>query len=377
MTIRSINYATAIQFGAGAIARLTVTLAARQVMRPMLLSDQGVVNAGLVERVIRSNPGLSCTIVDNLPAHPNEEYAREVAGHMIQSGSDGIVAIGGGSVCDFAKAVRIIAADPAPLREYVSADHPRPYPRTQCPLVVVPTTAGTGSEISRGLPIWSGGKRLVLLSPTLFPTEVLADPEMTVSLPLPISLATGFDAMAHCIEGYLSPFAGPPYAVVALSGAARLARALTQLTEDPTRVEIRAEVMMGGIEGGISMPLGLGAVHGLGIPLDEYGVHHGAIITALLAPGLRAYGKAIAAPARDLASAMGFSAEVPLSEGVEALARRLGLAITVPITLTDDVRETLISDAMASFYHTASPLALDREAYRGMLSEALANGMVG
>lgn len=371
MTVRQINYATIIQFGRGALARLPAVLAWRRITQPLLLSDPGVVAAGLLNKVRYALGDTRHGVIDDLPLHPDEEFARNVAARYSEGGYDGIVSIGGGSVTDMAKAVRLIASDPAPLAGYLRADGPRPYPRLAHTLIAIPTTAGTGSEISRGVPIWSGGRRLVLMAPELAPTEAILDPVMTLTLPVAISVATAYDALAHCVEGYLSPFSGPPYDALALAGAARLAGALPELAKRPDDLEVRERVMMGGLEGGISMQLGLGAVHGLGIPLDASGLHHGRIIGALLAPFIEAYGASQTDRGKDLARAMGDAGRV-LHEILEELALSTGLERRLPVDLTVPEKDALVESAISSPYHASSPASLTRKDYHRLLNHACA-----
>ena len=234
-----------------------------------------------------------------------------------------------------------------------------------------PTTAGTGSEISRGLAVTAGAERLVLLSARLFPSAAVCDPRLTLSLPGPLTAATAIDALSHCIEGYLSPFAAAPYEAVALDGARRLFSALPRLMAEPGSVALRSEVMLGALQGGMAMPLGLGAMHALGVPLDAAGLHHGTVIAALLAPVLRFYGGHLGAKGATLKHALGVPAEADLAAAAAGLVRKEGLPEALPASaVSPDVLEAAIAAALAGHYHRSSPRLPAAEDYRAILRDA-------
>ena len=371
MTVRTIQYATPITFGVGALDSLADVVRAAGVKRVLVLGDRGVERAGIVGQVTDRLAVLYAAAFLDIPSHASEAVVQQAAALFAAGGCDGIVAVGGGSVIDAAKAVALSVASPGPLVRFAAGRETAEYPRTLPPLIAVPTTAGTGSEISRGLAVTAGTERLVLLSTRLFPFAAVCDPLLTVSLPHALTAATAVDALSHCIEGYLSPFAAAPYEAVALDGARRLFSALPRLLADPGSVALRSEVMLGALEGGMAMPLGLGAAHALGVPLDGAGLHHGTVIAALLPPVLRFYAGRIGDKEATLGHALGLPAGTGLAAAMHGLVRDAGLPATLPAgAVGPDVAEATVAAALAGHYHRSSPRPPSVPDYHCILAEA-------
>ncbi len=376
MGVRTIQYATPITFGAGALDTLAEVVRSTGAGRVLLLGDRGVEAAGLVGRVLERLAQLRRAVFLDIPAHATERTVFDAATLFAAEGCDGIVAVGGGSVIDAAKAVALCAAAPGPLARFAAGRETVAYPSTMPPVVAVPTTAGTGSEISRGLAVSTGTKRLVLLSPRLLPAAAVCDPGLTLSLPAALTAATAVDALSHCIEGYLSPNAAAPYQAVALDGAQRLFSALPRVLAEPGSIVWRGEVMLGALEGGMAMPLGLGAAHALGVPLDGAGLHHGTVIAALLEPVLRFYAGHLGAKQAALACALGLPQDADLAAALAEFVRNTGLPTTLPASvLQPDVAAGAVQSALDGHYHRSSPRLPSSADYRAILDEAA--GAVG
>lgn len=371
MTVRTIQYATPITFGAGALDSLAGVARSVGAGRVLVLGDQGVERAGLVGQVLEQLASLHPAVFLDVPAHASEAVVQEAAALFSSAECDGIVAVGGGSVIDAAKAVALYVASPGPLERFAVGRETAEYPWAMPPLIAVPTTAGTGSEISRGLAVTAGTDRLVLLSARLFPSAAICDPQLTLSLPPRLTAATAIDALCHCIEGYLSPLAAAPYEAVALDGARRLFSALPRLLAEPSSVELRSEVMLGALQGGMAMPLGLGAAHALGVPLDAAGLHHGTVIAALLAPVLRFYAGHLGTKEASLKHALGLQGGTDLASAMAEFVRKAGLPATLPdAAVGPDVAEATVGAAMAGNYHRSSPRLPSASDYRTILAEA-------
>jgi 4-hydroxybutyrate dehydrogenase len=245
-------------------------------------------------------------------------------------GCHGLIGFGGGSPIDLAKAVALLTAHPGPLAQYaiIEGGLARITDKV-APVIAIPTTAGTGSEVGRGALINLSDERKVgLISPHLIPKRAICDPELTVMLPPRLTAATGMDALSHCIETFLSPRFNPPADAIALDGAARIIRHLERAVENGADREARAELMMGALEGGMTFQKGLGAVHGLSHALGslkEPSLHHGTLNAVLLPPVLRFNVSHVGGKYERLAIAMGLAAGPDLAAFIEDLNARIGL----------------------------------------------------
>ena len=215
----SINYLTRIEFGEGEARRLPELLAALGIRRPLIATDRGLVATGLVARLTE---GLATAIVfDATPPNPTEDAVMSAHALYVSGGCDGIVGLGGGSSIDLAKAVRLLTGHPAPLDQYaaVNGSAVARIHGEICPMIAVPTTSGTGSEVGRAAVIITAeGRKLGLISPHFLPSIALCDPELTYGLPPGLTAATGMDAISHCLETYMAPSFNPPAEAIALHG---------------------------------------------------------------------------------------------------------------------------------------------------------------
>lgn len=248
-----ITYLTRIQFDFGALALLPAELGLLGVRRPLIVTDPGVVAAGLLDRVHAILPsGIVGHIYDRTPANPTEAAAREAVTAYRQANCDGVIAIGGGSAMDLAKAVAVWATHGGDsLKPYMLVEGGLERIRPDlAPVVAIPTTAGTGSEVGRGAVIvLDDGRKLALISPHLIPRLALCDPELTLGLPSGVTAGTGMDAIAHCIETYLAPSMNPPAEAIALDGLGRAWKHLERAVNDGHDREARWNMMMAAMEG--------------------------------------------------------------------------------------------------------------------------------
>src|SRR5260221_4368805 len=283
-----ITYLTRIQFDFGALKLLPDELAQIGIMRPLIVSDKGVVAAGLVERVRAMLPAeMSAPVYDGTPENPTEHAVLEALRLFREHGCDGLIGLGGGSPLDLAKAVRLLATHPGPLAQYAMVEggvgRIRP---SVAPMIAIPTTAGTGSEVGRGaLVTLADGPKLGLVSPRLIPDVAICDPELTLGLPRGVTAGTGMDAIAHCIETVCSPVVNPPAEAIALDGLARASRNIERVCADGGDRAARWEMMMAAMEGAMAFQKGLGAVHAMSHPLGSLQaprLHHGTLNAIVL-----------------------------------------------------------------------------------------------
>ena len=325
-----ITYLTTVRFGFGVLAELPEDLAALHVERSLVVTDRGISAAGLLERLYHALGTRPRSVFHEVPSNPTEEAALRALDQYRSEGCHGLIGFGGGSPIDLAKAVALLAAHPGPLAQYAAIEGGSARITDKvAPVIAIPTTAGTGSEVGRGsLMNLSDGRKVGLISPHLIPKRAICDPELTLVLPPRLTAATGMDALSHCIETFLSPRFNPPADAIALDGAGRVVRYLERAVENGADRDARAELLMGALEGGLTFQKGLGAVHGLSHALGslkEPSLHHGTLNAVLLPPVLRFNASHVGHKYERLAVAMGLGAGTDLAAFVEDLNARIGL----------------------------------------------------
>nr|WP_246753854.1 iron-containing alcohol dehydrogenase [Jiella flava] len=362
-----ISYLTRIEFGEGQAARLADLLADIGVKRPLICTDRGLVATGLVETV--TAPIADAVMFDGTPANPTEAAVMEAFALYGERGCDGIVGLGGGSSLDLAKAVRILTGHEAPLGQYaaVNGGVAKIHGRI-CPLIAVPTTSGTGSEVGRAsVIITADGRKLGLLSPHNLPTIALCDPELTYGLPAGLTAATGMDALSHCLETYMAPAFNPPAEAIALHGLDCGLAAIERATADGSNVAARRDMMICALEGAIAFQKGLGAVHALTHPLGairELNLHHGTLNAVLMPEVLRFNRESIGAKWDVLRTRMGGEPD----EVVAALNSRIGMPSGLAaMGVTEAMMETVADGALKDHCHATNPRKASRAEYLEIL----------
>ena len=372
-----IQYLTAVEFGAGALRQLPELLKARGVRRPLLVTDPGLAAGPLLPRVREILGALAVTEYTGTPPNPDEEAVRGATRLYREGGCDGLVAFGGGSSIDLAKAVALLATQGGPLEKYAAIHGGQGRIAAGiAPLIAVPTTAGTGSEVGRGALITLGdGRKLGLISPHLIPVAALCDPELTLGLPAQLTAATGMDAMTHCIETFLSPSINPPADAIALDGAARAARWIEVAVRDGSNLEARWHMMMASLQGGLTFQKGLGAVHSMSHPLGglrAVSLHHGTLNAVILPAVLRFNRSHAQAKFEQLARAMEVPAGQDLADFITALNARLGLPSSLrEMGVTDAMVAQITDAALADHSSATNPRPLTRQDIHALFADAM------
>lgn len=357
-----ISYLTTILFENGAVNGLADELEALNVRRPLLVADRGIVAAGLAERVNDALPrDMSMAVFDATPSNPTEEAA--VAALEVYRGGDcdGLIALGGGSPIDLAKAVALLATHDGPLEQYAAILGGIPkITAAVAPLVAIPTTAGTGSEVGRAALITlRDGRKLGFISPHMIPNRAICDPELTLGLPPGLTAATGMDALTHCIETFLSPRINPPAEAIALDGVGRATRHIERAVENGADKDARWNMMMASLEGGLTFQKGLGAVHSMSHPLGglkDPVLHHGTLNAVILPAVLRFNADHIGDKYECVRAAMGLDAGADIAGAIEALNRRLGLPSGLrAMGVTEDVIPRMVEGAVADHSTATNP----------------------
>jgi 4-hydroxybutyrate dehydrogenase len=276
---------------AGELARLAVT-------RPLVVTDAGLVAAGITA-LVAGPLGKQVIVFSELETNPTEDDVLLGLERYRSEGCDGVVAIGGGSAIDTAKAIRLLATHPGRLADYdLTKGGQEKIKPSLPPMVAVPTTAGTGSEAGRGtlIQLPQTGRKTAILSVHLLPSVAICDPELTVGLSPALTAATGMDAFTHCIESYLSTTFHPICDGIAVEGLRYISKGLETAVREPSNSDARSAMMLGSLLGGISFHKGLGVVHALSHAMGSTGrVHHGTLNAILLPHSLR-YNREAAGP---------------------------------------------------------------------------------
>ncbi|WGS55139.1 iron-containing alcohol dehydrogenase (plasmid) [Paraburkholderia sp. D15] len=358
-------------FGANAIASLHSELAALGVARPLLVTDRGVVRAGLAARALAAC-GAEVVMFDGVTENPLFANVDAGAALYARERCDGVVALGGGSVIDTAKLIALLATNAGSVADYMRV--PGVAHVAGAPLIAIPTTAGTGSEASASAGIHPDAvtASVGMTSRYLVPSVAILDPDLTLSLPARLTAATGIDALSHCIEGYLSTQSVPFGKAIALDGIARVAGSLRRAVSDGSDADSRAVMLKAAYAGGVSIGMGLGPAHAIALSCSDQGFHHGTLSGIGLVATLDFTAEHAPAQVAQTSEAFGVNRAVTLSQGVAALMRELGLPATlaelgyVPADLG-----ALAQAAHASHFNLHAPVRPSASDYLAMLEMSL------
>jgi 4-hydroxybutyrate dehydrogenase len=314
----------------GAVKALPIELAALGITRPLLLTDQGLVKCGTLARVLDAVPGKNDIVIfDTVPENPTIAGVDRAIAVYRSEHCDGIVALGGGSVIDTAKAVAVLAGHPGPISQYLG--RPDSITHKVAPLIVLPTTAGTGSEASRGAGIHADAtsRATGLNSHYIVPKVAICDPDLTLTLPPRLTAGTGMDALSHCIEGFLTTSDNPPAKAMALDGVRHVVANIERAVKDGSDRDARKALMLAALEGGMAIHMGLGPAHAIANATGDQGLHHGIMVTIALPTVLRLHAKHVPEKLVVLDEALGARAGQSAADIVEDLNARVGLPATM------------------------------------------------
>lgn len=276
------SYPTAIRFGAGRISEIADACAAAGIKKPLLVTDRGLASMAITTKTLDllEAAGLGRAMFSDVDPNPNEKNAEAGVKAYREGGHDGVVAFGGGSGLDLGKLVAFLAGQTRPLWDFEDIGDwwTRADADAIAPIVAVPTTAGTGSEVGRASVITNSetAQKKIIFHPKFMPTVVICDPELTVGMPGFITVGTGLDAFAHCVEAFCSPHYHPMSQGIALEGMRLVKDYLPRAYADGTDLEARAQMMSAAMMGATAFQKGLGAIHALSHPIGAiYHTHHG------------------------------------------------------------------------------------------------------
>ena len=374
-----INYITQIQFDFGALKLLKSECERVGISRPLLVSDQGVKAAGIVQRALDALPGMTVALFDQTPSNPTEAAVRAAAAMYRAQGCDGLIALGGGSAIDCAKGVAIAATHGGPLKTYATIEGGSAMIGAHvAPIIAVPTTSGTGSEVARGaILIIDDGRKLGFHSWHLVPKTAICDPELTLGLPPLLTAATGMDAVAHCMETFMAAAFNPPADGIALDGLERAWAHIERATRLGSDREARFNLMSAAMQGAMAFQKGLGCVHSLSHSLGgvDPRLHHGTLNAVFLPSVIRFNAKAESIVKEQrlerMARAMGLASGRDIPEAVKDMNQRLGLpGGLAEMGVRREQFGKIIEGALADHCHKTNPVLASAEDYEQMLGES-------
>ncbi len=276
------TYPTAIRFGAGRVAELGAACVAAGMKRPLFVTDPGLAKLAITAQALDAvrAAGLAPGFFADVQPNPTEANVAAGLEIMRAGGHDGVIAFGGGSALDAGKVIGFLMGQTRPMWDFEDVDDwwTRADPAGIAPIVAVPTTAGTGSEVGRAGVITNLATRTkkVIFHPKMLPVQVICDPELTVALPPHLTAGTGMDALAHCIEAYCAPSYHPMAEGIGVEGIRLVRENLLAAYRDGADLEARANMMSAAAMGAVAFQKGLGAIHALSHPVGAlYGTHHG------------------------------------------------------------------------------------------------------
>ena len=284
------NYPNNIITGAGRISALADICKSLGIKTPLIITDPGLVVLPMISAAKKycDDAGLSCGVFSRIQGNPTGENVMEGVQAYKVGCYDGIIAIGGGSALDAAKAIALMVGQSRPLWDFedIGDNWMRVNEQTVAPVIAVPTTAGTGSEVGRASVITDVDKKVkrIIFHPSMLPSRVILDPELTVDLPENITAATGMDALSHCLEAFCSPFYHPMAEGIAVEGIRLVKEYLPRAVSNGQDLEARTQMLVASSMGATAFQKGLGAMHAIAHTLGAlYGAHHG-LLNAILMP---------------------------------------------------------------------------------------------
>ena len=375
-----INYVTQIQFDFGAIKLLRQECERTGIRKPLIVTDPGVKAAGILQKAVDALGDLPHAVFDQTPSNPTEAAVRAAAEIYRARHCDGLIAVGGGSAIDCAKGVAIAATHEGPLSHYATIEggSPRISERV-APLIAVPTTSGTGSEVARGaIIIVDDHRKLGFHSWHLVPKAAICDPELTYGLPAMLTAATGMDAIAHCMETFMAAAFNPPADGIALDGLTRGWGHIERATRNGSDAEARRQLMSSSMQGAMAFQKGLGCVHSLSHSLGGVNprLHHGTL-NAMFLPAVVQFNAAAESVQREdrlqrMAHAMGLSSATDIPSAIRDMNARLGLPSGLAAMGVEKGQfDAIIGGALKDHCHGTNPRIASHADYEELLAQSM------
>lgn len=375
-----IYYVTQIQFDFGAIKLLKQECDRVGITRPLIVTDAGVKAAGILQKALDQLTGMTVAVFDQTPSNPTESAVRAAAAAYRAGNCDGLIAVGGGSAMDCAKGVAIAATHEGPLRTYATIEGGSlKITDRAAPLIAVPTTSGTGSEVARGaIIIVDDHRKLGFHSWHIVPKAAICDPELTLGLPAMLTAATGMDAIAHCMETFMSAAFNPPADGIALDGLERGWAHIERATRDGADREARFNLMSASMQGAMAFQKGLGCVHSLSHSLGgiDPRLHHGTL-NAMFLPAVVEFNSSAESMQKEkrtqrMARAMGLTSGSDVADALRDMNARLKLPSGLSAMGVQSASfDSIIHNAMLDHCHKTNPRVASSADYTQLLGQSM------
>lgn len=374
------SYPTAIRFGTGRIAEIAEACAAAGIKKPLLVTDRGLAPMAITQRTLdlMDTAGLGRAMFAEVDPNPTEVNLAAGIKVYKDGGHDGVIAFGGGSGLDLGKMIAFMHGQTRPVFDFEDVDDwwTRADASKIAPIVAVPTTAGTGSEVGRASVITNSETHVkkIIFHPKVLPTVVISDPEMTVGMPPVITAGTGMDAFAHCLEAYSSPFFHPMSQGIALEGMRLVKDNLTRAFHDGTDIEARAQMLIAGSMGAVAFQKGLGAIHAVSHPVGaNYNTHHGTTNAVVMPMVLDMNAAAIADRFEHAAAYLGIKGGL---KGFRAYVMDLRAELKIPANLRamgvgSDKLDIMVAEALKDPSAGGNPVKMTPENTKALFGACL------
>ena len=374
-----LNYFNRPHFENGAIEKISKVLKSHGIKNPLICSDPGLSSIGMTEKIgSLISDDLSPSFYEETPANPTEKAVSEALEIYKSNSCDGVIGFGGGSSMDLGKAVALMANHDGNLIDYSVVQGGYKRITETVPMIAIPTTSGTGSEVSDGaLIIMNDGRKLILASPHLRPNAAICDPELTIGLPPILTAGAGMDALTHCIEAILSPINDPPAEAVGMDGIEKIIKeqSLIKAYKDGKDKEARWNMMMASTEGAMAFSKGLGAVHSMSHATganQELRLHHGTLNAVILPAVLEFNQNHVGNKYSRIARAMGKNESINLANEIRKLNENIGIPSGLAeMGVTEDMIPELVTHSITDPSNLTTPRLPSEEEWEKLFLESM------
>ena len=374
-----LNYFNRPHFENGAIEKISKVLKSHGIKNPLICSDPGLSSIGMTEKIgSLISDDFSPLFYEETPANPTEKAVSEALEIYKSNSCDGVIGFGGGSSMDLGKAVALMANHDGNLIDYSVVQGGYKKITETVPMIAIPTTSGTGSEVSDGaLIIMNDGRKLILASPHLRPNAAICDPELTIGLPPILTAGAGMDALTHCIEAILSPINDPPAEAVGIDGIEKIIKekSLIKAYKDGKDKEARWNMMMASTEGAMAFSKGLGAVHSMSHATganQELRLHHGTLNAVILPAVLEFNQNHVGNKYSRIARAMGKNESINLANEIRKLNENIGIPSGLAeMGVTEDMIPELVTHSITDPSNLTTPRLPSEEEWEKLFLESM------
>ena len=374
-----LNFFNKPHFENGSLKKISEVLKAHGIKKPLICTDPGLASIGMTDKIrnLLSNE-LSPTFYEETPANPTEKAVDEALEAYKTNDCDGVIGFGGGSSMDLGKAVALMANHEGNVIDYSLNEGGFTKIKKTVPMIAIPTTSGTGSEVSVGsVIIMNDGRKLILASEHLRPDAAICDPELTVGLSPILTAGAGMDALTHCIEAIMSPINDPPAEAVGLDGIEKIVReeSLINACKDGQDLDARWNMMMASTEGAMAFSKGLGAVHSMSHAIganQELRLHHGTLNGVILPTVIRFNKDHVGNKLPRILKAMGKSESADLADEIEKFNEKISLPSGLKeMGVTEEMIPELVEHSITDPSNVTTPKLPSPEEWEQLFLDAM------